>query len=354
MDDAVHIIGAGLIGLSTADSLMDRGRRVVIWDRASAPGLGASFLNSALLHPSQAAPWVIEGLNDDLDADALDRLTREGMELSARSGERLARRRRDLGLSGDARGLMQIFGTCAARDRRLESYARHGVVAEATSWIGHPAIDIPDDSVADAQEYTTVLADDLARRGAVFRMGRDVHLSRGADGGVCLESGDFSGDFTSTRAQQVVVAAGHHTGALLGEIGLESDVEAVSGHGLRFRKPDRLPPASVMHADSRSALTVLPDHVRISGGVGLSAPGDLLPIWNAVAAELIAELGQPVEEWTGHRPVTRSGRPLMGETPVPGLFVNAGHAHMGWTLSAGAGEVVAEAVTGAVPRQAVL
>ena len=350
MDDAVHIIGAGLIGLSTADSLMDRGRRVVIWDRAPAPGLGASFLNSALLHPSQAAPWVIEGLNDDLDADALDRLTREGMELSARSGERLARRRRDLGLTGDARGLMQIFGTLAARDRRLESYVRHGVVAKATSWVGHPAIDIPDDSVADAHEYTTVLADDLARRGAVFRMGRDVHLSRGADGAVHLVSDTFA----PIRAEQVVVAAGHHTGALLGELGLEADVEAVSGHGLRFRRPGHLPAASVMHADSRSALTVLPDHVRISGGVGLDAPRDLLPIWNAVAAELIAELGQPVEQWTGHRPVTRSGRPLMGETPVPGLFVNAGHAHMGWTLSAGAGEVVAEAVTGAAPRQAAL
>ena len=166
MDDAVHIIGAGLIGLSTADSLMERGRRVVIWDRAPAPGMGASFLNSALIHPSQAAPWVLAGINDDMDTTTRDALTREGMELSARSGKRLARRRDELGLAPHENGLMQIFSTHTARDRRLESYARIGVMAEATSWMGHPAVDIPDDSTADAHEYVTSLADDLARRGA--------------------------------------------------------------------------------------------------------------------------------------------------------------------------------------------
>jgi len=353
MDNSVHIIGAGLIGLSTADSLVERGRRVVIWDRAPRPGMGASFLNSALLHPSQSAPWVIEGVTDVLDADTHDTVTREGMELSARSCARLAVRREELGLDPVKNGLMQIFGTPNARDERLQAYARQGVMAEATSWMGHPAVDIPDDSTADAHQYVTSLARDLRKRGVEFHMGESVRLSQVSDGRICMSSPQSG----SVCANQVVVAAGHHTAQLLSELGLEADVEAVKGHALRFKATPTLPhhvPTSVMHTDSRSALTVLPGEVRISGGVGLDAPEDLLPIWNAVAAELIQELGSPVETWTGHRPVTRSGRPLMGSTPVQGLFVNAGHAHMGWTLSAGAGEVVADAVTGNVPRDAVV
>ena len=343
MSQPVHIVGAGLIGLSTADSLMERGREVVIWDAAPAPGMGASFANSALLHPSQAAPWLIEGFSDDLDDEQRDTATREGLELSGRSTERIKVRMKQLGLPPDRRGLIQIFASNADRDDRLDAYARFGVRAERADWMGHPAVDIPEDSAADARAYTRSLAEDLVSRGAEFRLGGAVELHFNGSGQICIMPPD--GEDVCT--DELVVAAGHRTGRLLAPLGLDLDLEGVPGHALRFARHENVDERPVMDATSRSALTVLDDEIRISGSVGLSRPDDLLPLWSELSPALVELLGPPLGRWTGKRPVSRNGRPYMGETGVEGLFVNAGHAHMGWTLSAGAGELVADAVMAA-------
>ena len=347
MGSQVHIIGAGLIGLSTADSLTERGEEVVIWDRAPAPGMGASFSNSALLHPSQAAPWIVEGLSDDLDEGAREELTAIGLELAARSGDRLTRRMSELGLPARKMGVMQIFNSAEARDTRLQSYARMGTLAEPSDWFGHSAINIPGDSSADARAYSARLSEDLAERGVEFRMCADVELAE-SDNGLVITCGD-----TRETAGRVVVAAGRATAKLIERMGLDLPVMGVPGHALSFLRSDDLADMpAVMHADSRSALTVLNGEVRISGSVGLGSPDDLLPIWRELVPDLMEELGQPRRAWTGYRPCTPDGKPIMGPTPINGLYVNTGHAHMGWTLCAGAGELVAEDIVRESTRMA--
>ena len=339
MKPDVHIIGAGLIGLSTADSLLDRGERVVIWDRAPAPGMGASFSNGSLLHPSQAAPWIVDGLSEDLDEATRDELTANGLELAARSGDRVTRRISELGLPARKLGVMQVFNTSEARDARLEAYARMGTLAEPSDWFGHSAINIPGDSMADARAYSARLAEDLAERGAEFRMCADVGLAESGRGLVITCGAERE------TVGRIVVAAGNATAKLIKGLGLDLPVMGVAGHALSFLRNDDLADLpAVMHADSRSAMTVLGREVRLSGTVGLDSPGDLLPIWRELVPDLIEELGQPRRAWTGHRPCTPDGRPIMGPTPIDGLYVNTGHAHMGWTLCAGAGELVAEDV----------
>ena len=345
MNDPVHIIGAGLVGLGTADALSERGRAVVVWDAAPAPGMGANYRNSALLHPSQAAPWRVEGVNSGLDAADRGRLERQGFRLAARSVRRIRRRMAELGLPPERRGVLQVFDGTPARDLRLQDYGRLGARAEAASWLGHPAIHIAGDGCADARLYALHLAGDLAERGVEFRLGSRVGLRRGGDG-LLIETPS-----SRTAARQVVVAAGHATPGLLSPLGMSIDLVPVAGHALDFR-PSLPPPESVlpsgvhavMDATSHSALSVLDGTVRLSGSVGLAAPDDLLPIWQALVPGLADWLGSPVSRWTGYRPVMRGGAAFMGGTDVEGLFVNAGHAHMGWTLSAGAGEVVADAV----------
>jgi len=56
------------------------------------------------------------------------------------------------------------------------------------------------------------------------------------------------------------------------------------------------------------------------------------------------------ELWAGLRPVTPSGTPLLGATPIANLFLNTGHCHQGWTLSCGSGRVVADLVDGREPE----
>jgi D-amino-acid dehydrogenase len=53
-----------------------------------------------------------------------------------------------------------------------------------------------------------------------------------------------------------------------------------------------------------------------------------------------------VEPWTGLRPATPSNVPLIGATPVKGLFVNTGHGTLGWTLAVGSGRLLADLVAG--------
>ena len=53
--------------------------------------------------------------------------------------------------------------------------------------------------------------------------------------------------------------------------------------------------------------------------------------------------------WAGLRPVTPAGTPIIGQTAVKGLWVNAGHGHLGWTLACGSGRVIAELIDGRAP-----
>ena len=350
MDDTVHIIGAGLIGLSTADSLLERGERVVLWDRAKAPGMGASFRNSAILHPSQSAPWIVEGVSDDLDDRTREELAANGLELARRSGERLSRRMEELGMAECRNGVVQIFNTDEARDKRLRSYARMGTLAEPVSWFDHPAVSIPGDSCADARAYSLALAEDLVMRGAEIHTSAEVSVREGRHG---LEVACGADRFPADR---IVVAAGGATAKIIEHLGLDLPVMGVPGHALSFLRSEDLadPGNAIMHAESRSALTVLGEEIRISGSVGLGSPEDLLPIWRGIVPDLMEELGEPKRAWTGYRPCTPDGKPIMGPTPIQGLFVNTGHAHMGWTLCAGAGELVADDVVGETQSVTVL
>ena len=95
-----------------------------------------------------------------------------------------------------------------------------------------------------------------------------------------------------------------------------------------------------MDTESRSAMTVFQDRVRISGGWGVEDPALLVKHWRDIAPALMMRLGSPRSTWTGVRPVSPVGRPYISGTSIPNLWVNTGHGHMGWTLCAGSGELM--------------
>ena len=95
---------------------------------------------------------------------------------------------------------------------------------------------------------------------------------------------------------------------------------------------------------SHSALSFYEDHIRLSGTVGAKSAKALLSTWGEISPELMKALGDPIRVWEGQRPMSALGRPFIGRTAIPRLWVNCGHGHMGWTLSAGSGEVLAEMV----------
>ena len=149
------------------------------------------------------------------------------------------------------------------------------------------------------------------------------------------------------KADHLILAAGIQTEDLLARMELRMQLKAISGAAADFALPterDDLPSCPVMDAQSRSALTVFEDRVRIAGGWKLTDPTTLLDRWADIAPGLMLRLGRPLSTWTGVRPVSPAGRPYISETSIPKLWVNTGHGHMGWTLCAGSGELLAQMI----------
>ncbi|HRM73191.1 MAG TPA: FAD-dependent oxidoreductase, partial [Paracoccus sp. (in: a-proteobacteria)] len=81
----------------------------------------------------------------------------------------------------------------------------------------------------------------------------------------------------------------------------------------------------------------------------------LNPRRRATLAKSVSEMfvggGDPDKAlfWTGLRPMTPDGTPIVGATPIPNLFLNTGHGTLGWTMSAGSGRLIADLISGRAP-----
>lgn len=342
----ILIIGAGLIGLCTADALESRGARVRVIDARPGPCEGTSFSNSGMIHPSQALSW-------DADAAAssdLARAFKDAARVTARLGERsktlLVDKMTSLGVPLHGSGCLQIFSDMAAAQTAQSGYNEIGVKADIIlneiDTFTRPACFFPNDISGDARAFGCALAADLEARGVEFvydaadldiRQSEDRFFVRTSQG-IC-------------EAKHLVIAAGVQSPDCLARLGLRLKLNLVSGTAADFDLPQDmgdLPHCPVMDAQSRSALTIFSDRIRISGGWGLDDPAPLLTRWRSIAPDMMARLGELRSAWSGLRPVSPVGRPYISRTSIPNLWVNTGHGHMGWTLCAGSGELMAEMI----------
>ena len=340
----IIVVGAGLIGLSTADGLVRSGADVTVIDARDGPVRGASFANSGMIHPSQGRSWGPRGWRTDTERAA------EGavFDLARRSSALLRQRMETLGLSEAlARpvGCYQLYASVDAARAAQSAFATAGVranvVIDAGRTFSRPALYFPDDWSADANAYGCALEADLKHRGVTFIYeARDLRVRAEGDGVAAALGGH------RFQAGQVVLCGGAQSAALLDTLGLRARIDPVRGWAVDFDLPREhaLPPVPVMDAASRSALTVFPDRFRLSGTWGEDSARPLLERWADIIPKALAEAGKPDRVWSGLRPVSKAGRPYIGPTPVPGLWINAGHGHLGWTLSAGSGELMARMI----------
>lgn len=328
MENPPHIviIGAGLIGLSSADHLMDRGARITLLERRSGPGEGAGFCNSGMIHPSQAVPWF-GPKNTDTSHYIL--------ELALRSRTLLLARLKALGQSCVSRpsGTVQLFDTARALQDAQRHYDTLGIfwndVTGQPEAFGRSALRFPDDNSGNAYLYSRALAVDLVRRG--------VHIHYNVDEEALRE--------TTKTADHILIAAGAQSVSVAELFGITLPITPAAGHALNFKRSDMiLPDAPIMHHKSHSALTVFDDHVRLSGTIGTDSPKVLIEIWKDIAPSLIKKLGNPIFEWSGNRPVCGLGRPIIAHSGHENIWINTGHAHMGWTLCAGSGELISQLI----------
>lgn len=338
----ILIIGAGLIGLSTADALMERGCNVTLVDARSGPARGTSYANSGMIHPSQARPWLYDADNE-LEQAAFKAVH----DLAQRSKTLLQDKLLGLGLFKDnpVPGCYKIYPDMQAARLAQKRYIDDGVMSRAVmdvgATLGHSALYFEGDMWGNARDYALALEADLQARGAVFIYDApNLRVRRGDQGVTAQLKGHIF------HADHVVVAAGPQSPDVMAQLGLSLPMKTVRGFSVNFERPDMpLPFAPLMDAKTHSAMTVFDDHLRLSGTVNEDSARPLLQRWCELAPDIMRALKPAKEIWSGLRPMSKSGRPYIGPTSIESLWVNTGHGHMGWTLCAGSGELMALMIT---------
>jgi D-amino-acid dehydrogenase len=401
----IVVLGAGLIGVATAWFLAEDGHEVVVVDRQPGPARETSFANGGQISVSHAEPWanpstplkVLKWLGREespllwrLRADAAQWAwglrflrectpgrTRENIRailaLALDSRARLKALRRDLGLNYDCleRGILHYYTDAAEFEHALpqaefmrqfgcdrvvksavECFAIEPALADSTIPIVGGTYTVEDES-GDAQRFTALLAERCAVRGVFFRYGCTV-AGIEADGGrftaVRLDSGE------RLIAEACVVALGSYAPLLLRPLGIRIPVYPAKGYSITLPLSDGAPAPAVSLTDDEAKVVIsrLGQRLRVAGTAEFT--GYETHINPARIAPLVKRIRQvfpalnfredAVEPWTGLRPATPSNVPLIGPTPVGGLYVNTGHGTLGWTLAVGSGRLLADLVVG--------
>ncbi|MGB5833175.1 MAG: FAD-dependent oxidoreductase, partial [Thiohalocapsa sp.] len=156
-----------------------------------------------------------------------------------------------------------------------------------------------------------------------------------------------------------VLALGSHSPALLRPLGIDLPLYPVKGYSLTLPivDADAAPHSTIMDETYKVAVTRLGDRIRVAGtaeltGYDLSLPRRGRGTLTHVVSDLFPDGGDlnHAQFWTGLRPMTPDGTPVLGPTPYPNLFLNTGHGTLGWTMSCGSGRLLADLISGRQPK----
>lgn len=396
-----------MIGVSSAYFLDKAGHEVVLVERRDGPGLETSFANAGQVSPGYASPWaapdvprkalrwllmehapLILELKPDqamlswlartlanCTADAYKRNKDRMVRLAAYSRAQLADVRADTGIRYDERtqGTLQLFRTCRQADgvaKDVEILEGSGVAYQVLDRAGCIAAEpglahcrdtivgglrLPGDETGDCFAFTQALADQAARRGVEFRYGETVlnlELDQSGVAGVVTDRGML-------RADAYVIALGSYSPRVLRPSGLRLPVYPVKGYSITadIVAPERAPVSTVLDESYKIAITRLGNRVRVGGMAEISGYNAKLPSRRRCSLEQSVSSLFPgaanlagARFWSGLRPMTPDGTPVVGATPIKRLYLNTGHGTLGWTMACGSARVLSDVLSGCMPE----
>jgi D-amino-acid dehydrogenase len=403
----VLVLGAGVIGTSTAYYLARTGAEVTLVDRQVGAGLETSFANAGQVSPGYSTPWAAPGIPLKAMKWMLQRhaplaIRPDGslfqlrwmaamlrnctssryavnkermMRVAEYSRDCLRELRSELGLQYEQRsgGTLQLFRTQAQLDAAQRDIAvlrdcgvPYELLMREELAGAEPALEyvqdrlagglrLPNDETGDCHLFTQSLAQRLPSLGVETRFDVSVaaiELERGHISGVRLASGE------RLRADRYVLAFGSYTRELLRPLGLDIPVYPLKGYSLTVPLTDksRAPVSTVLDETYKIAVTRFDDRIRVGGmaeigGFDLRLNPRRRQTLEMVVRDLFPGGDLPKAEfWTGLRPMTPDGTPIVGATPYPELFLNTGHGTLGWTMACGSGRLLADMISGARPQ----
>ncbi|MFJ5154008.1 NAD(P)/FAD-dependent oxidoreductase [Streptomyces sp. NPDC088353] len=399
----VAVVGAGMVGLSTAWFLQERGVGVTVYDREGVAA-GSSWGNAGWLTPGLATPLpepavLTYGVRAVLSPSspvyvppsADPKLLRflAGFARNSTASQWLRSMRALVPINSlalpsfdtlaeggvkartpEAKSFIAAYRTAAERKVLLEELEQihsagqtmefdvldgneaRGVEPSLSDEIG-AAIRLHGQRYIDPGHYVHALADAVRARGGVIHEGTEVTEVRDETAGVTVVGGR-----DGERFDAVVLATGAWLGRLARKFGVRPLVQA--GRGYSFSVPvEHVPSGPVYFPAQRVACTPLGDRLRVAGMMEFRKPEAPLDTRRVHA---IAEAARPLlrgadldarrDEWVGSRPCTTDGLPLIGATRSPRVFAAGGHGMWGVTLGPATGRLLAETiVTGERPAQ---
>ncbi|MGO2236226.1 D-amino acid dehydrogenase small subunit [Marinomonas sp. UCMA 3892] len=399
----VCVLGAGVVGLTSAYYLAKKGFEVTVVDRQEGVALETSFANAGQISPGYSAPWAAPGIplkaikwlmqkHAPLKVSAdpeLKKLAWMGkmlancnekaydvnksrmVALAEYSRDQFIAMRKDIGIKYDdgQGGLTQLF----RKDEQVEASEKDIKVLKALN-VPHqvltpaqilevepglaPVIDkfkgglrLVGDETGDCFVFCQELKKHCDELGVKFKFG--VAIERLVVEGdkiraVKTDQGDFEFD-------NVLVSMGSYSKELLKAIDISIPVYPVKGYSLTVPITDAqfAPISTVMDETYKVAVTRLGGRIRAAGtaelnGYNLDLPKVRTETITHVVHDLFnqgCELSQ-ADYWTGLRPMTPDGTPVVGRTGIDGLYLNTGHGTLGWTMSCGSAAVIADIMSG--------
>lgn len=401
----VLVLGAGVIGATTAWYLAKAGHQVEIIDRQDGAGLETSFANGGQISPCHAEPWanpavlgkVIKWLGRD-DAPLLFRWNRwdpalwawglrflanctaprtrlnteRTLRVALYSRACLQEMRDTLGLQYDQRqqGILHVYRSprefdngCAAAalmgrfglDRQIKDRTQCVAIEPALAAVSPElagGIYTPGDESGDAYKFTRAMAAQAEILGARFLYGITA-TSLLRDGnrvvGITTDQGE-------RRADAVVLALGSWSPLLARPAGLRLPIVPAKGYSITLPAGIGAPEISITDDEHKMVYSRLGDRLRAAGTAEMAGHDPSLneKRWRLIvenARALFPQAGDftQAQPWAGLRPVTPDSVPLIGATRLPGLWLNTGHGTLGWTMACGSARLLADLMSGRQP-----
>ncbi|WP_313320552.1 D-amino acid dehydrogenase [Stenotrophomonas sp.] len=403
----VLVLGSGVIGTTSAWYLRQAGFDVTVVDRQPGPALETSFANAGQLSFGYTSPWAAPGV----PFKAIKWLFEEHAPLAIRPTADMAQYRwlwqmlrnctsaryavnkarmvrvsdysRDcinelraatgIDYEGRQLGTTQLFRTqqqldAAAQDIEVlreygvpyEVLDRQGIARVEPALAGKTemlvgALRLPEDQTGDCQLFTRKLAALAEAAGVEFHFDQDIaSIQRDGDR---ITGVRINGQLET--ADHYVVALGSYSPQLLAPLGMQLPVYPLKGYSLTLpiTNAAMAPNSTILDESYKIAITRFADRIRVGGmaevaGFDLSLEPRRRATLEKVVKDLYPDGGDLSQAsfWTGLRPATPDGTPVIGATPYRNLFLNTGHGTLGWTMAAGSGRYLADLMSGKQPQ----
>jgi len=393
----VVILGSGVVGLTSAWYLSQAGFEVTVIDRQARSAEETSFANAGQISYGYSSPWAAPGipakaikwlfeehaplkikpsLSPELIQWASQMLVNCQLEkyrvnksrmltIANRSRECLAELNRnyDLNYQGRTKGTLQIFRNPAQlkaveKDIALleESGTNYQLMNPAQCLVQEPGLAnmqgnlvgglyLPDDETGDCQLFCQQLQQMAEQAGVTFLFNTTVDkLNSENNQVVSVETSQGT-----IHADSYVIALGSYSKHLLAPLGIDIPVYPVKGYSLTLPVIDQqhAPNSTIMDETYKVAVTRFEQRIRVAGTAELAGfdpalPDKRLATLNHVVSNLFpqgVDLAQ-AEYWTGFRPMTPDGTPIIGQTKFSNLYTNTGHGTLGWTMACGSADIL--------------